>query len=359
MAVTFAFAADDYPSHASSDNSIMTLQGVPDKVTPYSYVNRFITTDTLLQGRSVYRISHSNGYPSVWNGGFVFHSDDVFGPHAELKTRWTLGFRLRFNELGQRTLTNGAPLIIASTESNDINLSVFSSSEILAKCIRDRYSYFEATIDFEAMKVRRWIDGYELPALELTNELASLDVLAFYITTAADNSNNSYWTDFYFMVDTQDDTPCKRLGGVQVHRLNIAEAPLADGWSVSDTEKTSDVIVSDAPRSLSDITPYVESSVAENPMRFLFGEPTLSRGKILFVQTFLNAYRKNGSDATLYSTVIQGEKSEAEREHTMNVDDIQGRLTGRFNVDLNGVPWTPELVTQLGIDILTRSGGGQ
>lgn len=140
----------------------------------------------------------------------------LFGAESP-KTKWICGFRLYKST---STQVAGASLILAQLGSE-----VLIYDNELANGER----YIELVLDWVAGTYTVWIDGavFRTNPISLTTGL----VLSFgRVNLMWYHVGPIYMTDFYFLVDTQDDTPCTRLGPVKVSAVQLDEALTGPDW---------------------------------------------------------------------------------------------------------------------------------
>lgn len=349
-----------------NDNQIPHIEGFPFRWRGGS-ANLTTVNEPVLGNRTVLRMLNTG---NAYSGALEARASEVFHQWKDIKTKWYMGFRYRF-EAEPNRLGGGAGITFVNPNSvSDIWDLGFADIDLPYYLTADRYTYMEVCIDWVNGTLERWIDGYKQTTKELSAEIQEADDFTILLSAHDTSSSNRYsrWTDIYFLVDTEDDTPCKRLGGAYVRHLDVGEVDLQEGWSTSTSSTPVEILNTpmrdDHP---SRMNPYLISSVAENPSFVYMERPTpgqaqrLGRGKIEFVQLALNAHRYDGSTAQLYATPVTNDETAIEGEEsslTMYVDDYEGRPIAHFNKTLDGKAWTPEEVQRQGVRLYTRSGGG-
>jgi hypothetical protein len=299
---------------------------------------------------------------SAYGGSLLGNASDIFKGYHTTRSKWYIGYRFRFDQAGSRDLGEGGGIEFALLDTpTTIELGGYSQEELAYYIISDRFTYHELCLDWETGKLRRWVDGYELEPKDIPQSLINAE--DFTVRLGAWSTNPtiySRWTDLYFLVDTKDTTPCKRLGGAHVKPLTVGAIDITDKWLRSDETLGWDEILNrplDASVA-SRIDPHLLTSNAENASTFYMSQPTLGKGKIKFVQLKLNAHRKNGADPTLHASAVLGTDVTEQRTYDLHVDGYEGREVAELNKALNDSDWTPELVAALGVKIHSTSGGG-
>lgn len=373
MAITYVMGFDDVLPRI--DNEIPDIEGSPFRFVGSANNLRVLAESTSIlrvsrggEGRRVVRLTNTG---SVSAGVLTAPVSELLGEHANERTRWVFGYRLRYeSNITSRQLGAGGGMRFTSPTVN-----VFTSAELEPYMVSDRYTYFEAMFDWHENVIRRWVDGYSLSPLPMSASLVqNPDQLKVSLGTYHASGNTTYCrlTDFYALVDTShiegDESPSERLGGAFVRSLKIDEAELTDQWRVSNVGTAPETILNNPMSTTigSRLSPYLITSVGENPAFFRLATPTpglmqrLGRGDIKFVQVSLNAHRFNGSTAALYANVIQDDVdvSTPEQEMTMYVDGYEGRPVTALNAPLAQGVWTPEQVHQHRVRVYSESGGG-
>lgn len=118
-------------------------------------------------------------------------------------------------------------------------------------------SYVEVVCDRVAKEISFFVNGeFKLKKTSAAVPLTGAQTLSF--ATISNAGINCYLSDFYFIDDTQDDTPCTRLGPVTVKPLNINSAD-APGWVASNAAAPLDVINTPYTSAASLATPLLSS----------------------------------------------------------------------------------------------------
>lgn len=378
MAITSIFGVDNVAPR--TDNEIPYIEGVPWRFeggnNNLQVVNETATILRKVRGGETRRVLRLTNTGSSTSGFLIASAKDLMGEHVATATRWTIGYRLRYEaNIDSRPLGNGAGLSIVAPSSVTRYTNAFTSDEVAPYMTSDRYTYFEVCFDWENAKILRWVDGYRLPDRTLgSNAINNRENIRFALGTYHGGGNTTYCrlTDIYALCDTShigDDTsPSERLGGAYVRSLAVSDVTMGEGWKVSNQDITPETILN-GPISTtigSRLSPYLISSVSENPTWCRFEKPTpgqiqrLGRGNILFVQASLNTHRFNGSTASLNVNVIQDdvESTTPEKSLDLFVDGYEGRDVARLNTPLDGSSWTPDLVHAHQVRVYTESGGG-
>lgn len=371
MAITLVMGFDEVVPR--QDHEIPDIEGYPFRWTGRDTYLQVIR-DSVLNDRCVLEMT-TNGTSSP--DRLKANSRDVFHQFHNEKTVWYIGYRFRYNQdLSSRPISDGGGLRLTAKDDRDVVLAdVFDNDELTYYFVSDRYTYMEVGINWSEGTIERWVDGYKLADKDLPTALAEADSfdLLFSAHHGGGNTVVSRWTDFYFMVDTShvegDDTPSKRLGGAYVRHLEMGDSDVGDKWDVSNGAMTPLEIVNVPLEGdlNSRLDPYVITSIAEDSATFFTALPTpgqmhrLGRGDIKFVQFSINAHRFNGSTAAVFARVVDktSEGVTPEKEFTMYVDDYEGRPVAYMNATNTDEPWTPERLVNHGVELYTRSGGGQ
>lgn len=228
----------------------------------------------------------------------------LFGADSP-KTKWICGFRLYKSTSNQ---VAGASLVLAQLGSE-----VLIYDNELANGER----YIELVLDWVAGTYTVWVDGavFRTNPISLTTGL----VLSFgRVNLMWYHNGPIYMTDFYFLVDTQDDTPCTRLGPVKVSAVLLDEAVAPADWTPFTTGET--ITINGA--SYSNIVP-----VMSNNSMFGF---TLS-GDALTAGNFFDVTDRSASTHARYTATGAGAPTEAAPKY------IQFKLPGPRRIDGYGI----------------------
>lgn len=94
--------------------------------------------------------------------------------------------------------------------------------------------YLEWCIDWLTNTLTWWLDGAQIGTQALTPTVGHLFEFGRMGGPYWNNTGPLYFTDLYFLVDTQDDTPCNRLGPIRVSAVELDQATLPGDWSTVD-----------------------------------------------------------------------------------------------------------------------------
>lgn len=269
-------------------------------------------------GRNWWGCSHWN--PTSTNRRFMWRlynsMSALFGADSP-KTKWICGFRLYKSTSNQ---VAGASLVLAQLGSE-----VLIYDNELANGER----YIELVLDWVAGTYTVWVDGavFRTNPISLTTGL----VLSFgRVNLMWYHNGPIYMTDFYFLVDTQDDTPCTRLGPVKVSAVLLDEAVAPADWTPFTTGAT--ITINGA--SYSNIVPVMSNN---NMFGFTLSGDALTSGN------FFDVTDRSASTHARYTATGAGAPTEAAPKY------IQFKLPVARRIDAYGISsWANSLYYAVG-----------
>lgn len=112
------------------------------------------------------------------------------------------------------------------------NSSIFLLSEMLMGIT----AYYEICFDPEKNIIQRWIDGTPLSDISWTYGDTQRLQVGLYMTNQYMPTWQLQITDIYSVIDTEDDTPCTRLGAVRVTPLSLESVVPPADWLAKQPE---------------------------------------------------------------------------------------------------------------------------
>lgn len=230
MAIVNMIGFDQLAAINSVTPARLALEGFPELS---GAIYGLAGTDVVkMQGRTWLRFAttFSNSTAAITTKGGRFTNPlplrDYFGNHDKL-TRGVIGFRFH---------TSAGPLENVSGYYNsllDINGSPVRLGSIALGNLPAGEHYIEFVFDFKVNVVEIWINGERKDSVPTG---LSLDVqIAFGIRIYRPTNENRImyfsFCDLYMVWDTEDDSPCDRLGPVRIEYLPIEEVTLPSDWS--------------------------------------------------------------------------------------------------------------------------------
>jgi hypothetical protein len=143
----------------------------------------------------------------------------LFGA-ASPKTKWYGGIRYY---KAMNTYTGGVSMV-----------KVCNVDLLLLNTAPEGEHYFEWCIDWVAGTLTWWLDGGQLGTTTITPTVGHLFEFGRIGGPYWHNGGPLYYTDMYFVVDTQDDTPSNRLGPVRVSAVPLDQATVPGDWATVD-----------------------------------------------------------------------------------------------------------------------------
>ena len=169
-------------------------------------------------------------------------------------------------------------------------------------------SYIEVICDRVTKEISFLVNGvFKLKKVSPAVPMAAGQTISF--TAPVGSYNLIYWSDFYYIDDTQDDTPCSRLGPVVVVQLNPNSA-VGQDWVSSDGKTLLEDIKAPYVSPASMTAPTITSPTSLTPLEMAFDPIADVNATIIGVgmvldsmrlptsQTAVNVSLKNGQAAT-------------------------------------------------------------
>jgi hypothetical protein len=251
-----------------------------------------------------YGINAPNSYGTIWidgnsiymapssNIGISF-SVPVSAITDMVSPKSIIGFRFRTTNLYY-----GVNIVVAGVATNVSELGVPNAGEV----------YIEVVCDRVTKDLSYFVNGvFKLKKTAAVVPMIAGQTLSF--STAPWASINGYLSDFYFIDDTQDDTPCTRLGSVSVVPLTPNSA-VGQDWVSSDGKTLLEDLKAPYVDAASILAPTITSpgilaplEVAFNPLAdtnaiILGVSVTLDSKRLPTSQTAVNVSLKNGTDVS-------------------------------------------------------------
>jgi len=229
-----------------------------------------------------------------------------FGNRTKL-TKGVIGYRIHVNSM----VANhpNAPMFV-------IDGVVWApSADIISKLTPGEH-YVECVIDVAKKVLELWINGELKVSAAWTMTMASTFGIwqHFYSVSAGSPGVVMDFSDLYVVWDTEDDTPCDRLGPVQVKWLPVAETTFPDDWGYLD-EPLLTYQVNGVDKTYQGLIPrYLENNVKEGSIKL-----TLSTTVGAIGSSFFTA-------ADPLSTAITGFSSQqTNSKNTIGVDFVSAK----------------------------------
>lgn len=176
-----------------------------------------------------------NWFYSQVGGGAAGGSSIVYNTVADwfgagVKKKGWIGFRFY-----QAAITSDGFVAVATLGGTNI----LGSYELqVGTC------YVEFEIDFEAKTVRRFIDGVQLGNPITVNIADTNNInLGFQCLRAYTAGGAGFITDIYAVNDTQDDTPCQRLGSVRVLPIEVDAVTMPNDWTEIERDNGNSMLI--------------------------------------------------------------------------------------------------------------------
>lgn len=293
----------------------------------------------------------------------------VFREHYKTSTRFYMGFRALFPD------GNYLPdVLVYLYEDHTTTTGVYT--KILDY---ERYHYqsqyatprfYEIELDFEKETHTLWVDGVmidvqQMHSSDVTAFADGKDLTIFFCRPMASLPNGysghtAMFSDFYFIADTKDDTPCGRLGAVEIGNFAVNTVNTPEGWQQPTEEDPNNLI--DILNGQDHLTISTEMSVESDPngsrMQLGFETPEVKEGDILYTSIKASGFRLLNRVVMLNSQVHLGPTDVEEKPHPLINDatnvagDIYHVLESHTPVD-GSEKWTEETIGDLTVDFYT------
>lgn len=229
-----------------------------------------------------------------------------FGNPTKL-TKGVIGYRIHVNSM----VANhpNAPMIFID------GVAWAPSADIISKLTPGEH-YVEWVIDVAKKVLELWINGEMKASGSWTMTMASTFGIwqFFYSVPSGQPGVIMDFSDLYVVWDTEDDTPCDRLGPVQVKWLPVAETTFPDDWGYLD-EPLLTYQVGGVDRAYQGLIPrYLESNVKEGSIKLTMSTTIGSGGSSLFTTA-------NPLDTSI--TGFSGQQTDS--KNTLGVDFVSAK----------------------------------
>lgn len=286
---------------------------------------------------------------------FTITAKDAFAPHHETLTRWCFGVRVRIISVRDTTDPNrvGVHYLVGVTEH-----SIFTEDDLTHDNNSSPTFYLEVMFDWETKHIRRWIDGYEISPLLLALKDVDASTVSIGYGTASTGVITSYWNDFYYLVDTNDDTPCTVLQGCEVEGLMVSDFVAGDDWYPPEEAQRMERINDTRWWGSLGYNPYVITDKNETSAQVSLAPRDALNGDVKFVQMSYLGHRLHGTNPTLHVKATFDTTEYPTVSEEMVYQNIKATQFFAQNTTPEGDPWTTESISQIVVDIHSTSGGG-
>jgi hypothetical protein len=223
------------------------------------------------------------------NNIFIAMTLPVAGLSDFVSPRTIMGYRFIFN-----VQVSGFILTIAGVATSIGEMGITAAGEY----------YIEVVCDRDAKELSYFVND----VFKLKKSTAVVPIIAGQVIRFETPRTQGYsflLSDFYFIDDTQDDTPCTRLGSIKVTPLVLNSASAQD-WQSSDG-KTALEDLSVPYTSVASLTaPTVTSPTTMTPLSVSFAPLTDTEAIIKGVQVLTDSSRFPTSVAQLDTSVTDG-----------------------------------------------------
>lgn len=229
-----------------------------------------------------------------------------FGNRTKL-TKGVIGYRIHINSAA--VSFNNAPMAVTDGKH------WLPSTDVISKLTVGEH-YVEYVLDMAKGVLELWINGEMKASGTWTMTMAStFGIWQLFNTVPAGNPGVVIdFSDLYVVWDTEDDTPCDRLGPVQVKWLPVAETTFPEDWGYLD-EPLLTYQVNGVDKTYQGLIPrYLENNVKEGSIKL-----TLSTTVGATSSSFFTA-------ADPLSTAITGFSSQqTNSKNTIGVDFVSAK----------------------------------
>jgi hypothetical protein len=214
MAVTQFFGFDNLEATGinlgGGVGTMLANEGYPLLV---DVAGSMLATFETLKGRNWFK-SNANYFQAQSYAILYASMGTLFG--TGVKKRGWIGLRIY-----QASVQNSTEFSIVQQSSNIL---------LYAQEIPAGESYVEFEFNWTTNRVRRFVDGVEISDAAFNPADTANFAFGVKQTTNYRQGGTVYYTDFYAVLDTEDDTPCSRLGSVRVRPLDLDEVTLPPDW---------------------------------------------------------------------------------------------------------------------------------
>lgn len=307
---------------------------------------------------------------AAYSPSFNMDLTQIYGDLAKTCKRFIFGCRFRVESTSDNNRPNDPISLDTAVGSfnqyNRSNLTLLTQDEIPNVAPVD--FYIEMELDIELGVVKRWMDGVKMADIALPssysdrmgNSVLGLCFGNHYYSNRSDYGayvNQFQVNDFYFVADTQDDTPCNRLGPVEIDPIEIASVTLPGNWSVSDNSDPKTLLAKTPKSTNTRDVPALVSDWEGVPATVSFKPPEKKEGDILYVELEVYGSRDYGDAVQLNTTVRQGQETEDTKTFELLPEELSTGLEANIPTTLlaplAGGKWTEEEIGKLKLDIFT------
>jgi len=230
MAIVNMIGFDQLAAINSVTPTRLALEGFPELAGGVRNISQAHVVK--FQGRTWLRFAPTySSYSSsiIAKGGYFTKSlplRDYFGDHDKL-TRGVIGFRFHTSATIPESIAGYYNGLL------DINQSPTRLGSSALNNLPAGEHFIEFVFDFKAKVIEMWLNGElkdSLPATLNLDAQASIGIL-FYRPINENYGIYFSFCDLYMIWDTEDDSPCDRLGPVRIEYLPIEEVTLPSDWS--------------------------------------------------------------------------------------------------------------------------------
>lgn len=207
--------------------------------------------------------------------------------------------------------------------------------------------YLEATIDFPAGVVHRWIDGAAIADIAIPAAISTaaglgnlqLSIGSPILQSMTTAQTPSFWfKDGYILDKSVDNLYSSRLGP-QVITVEHPNTVTTSAWTTSAASLLAALTtpITDAASSL---TPVVTTDVALSPGTLKFAAPSLA-GKINGIMLTVSAQRASGASSGINTSVISGASESTVVPLSLSSSLTFGQKAYLGSASPDGGAWTP------------------
>ncbi len=222
------------------------------------------------------------------------------------------------------------------------NTGVLNNRDDAAR-FQDNVDYYvEFVIDRIENSLTVYVDGVFYKTLAMNNALlvSPTTQLIFHNTAAINTTLTTtlQLKDIYFIDDTQDSTPCTRLGAITPRRMTVSAVAAATGWANAGTVFNG--LITTAANS---VTPVVSSPDSRDPVTAdLAVANVAATDRIIAITTALSGRRTSANTAQIEPTLQLGASQRLGKNAawaTTNTMEFCKPL-GVHAQAADGTPWT-------------------
>jgi len=262
-----------------------------------------------------------------------------FGNRTKL-TKGVIGCRIHINNAVANF--SNAPMVI-------VDLSTWSASSTVISKLAAGEHYVEYVFDMVRSVLELWINGEMKVSTPWTMTMAStFGIRQYFMSVPSGNPGVVMdFSDLYVLWDTEDDTPCDRLGPVQVKWLPVAETTFPDDWGYLDGPLLT-YRVDGVDKTYQGLIPrYLESDVKEGSIKLTLSTTVGSITGPLFIHadplnTTVNGFANQQTDSknTLGVDFVSAKKVTAYALKRSTVTSLGFMDDWTFEASSDGVQWT-------------------